>query len=70
MPQNEVGIELLTACEVAALLRVSRDRVYTLARRRLLPSVHLGAHIRFEKSQLEQWIAEGGAGLHDAGDRQ
>ena len=54
---------LLRAEEVAKLLRVSRWRVYELARRGRLPAVRLGRSVRFDQRALEQllrsrWAAE------------
>ena len=55
-------MRLLTAKEVAAILRVKPARVYTLARDGLLPSVRIGdRQIRFQLSALQEWIASGGS---------
>ena len=69
------GIKLLTAQEVADLLRVPKARVYDLARQGLLPLVRLGRQVRFEERALREWIAGGGQALSagwqrlDAGDQ-
>ena len=52
--------ELLTADEVAALLRIHPDRVYRLIRERRLPAVHLGRTVRIERQTLMAWLAAGG----------
>jgi excisionase family DNA binding protein len=57
---------LLQADEVAAMLGVSVQRVYALAREGLLPSVKLGRQVRFDSKQLEEWIKSGGTELINA----
>jgi excisionase family DNA binding protein len=52
--------DLLTAEEVAALLRIHPDRVYRLIRERRLPAVHLGRTVRVERHTLMAWLAAGG----------
>jgi excisionase family DNA binding protein len=49
---------LLTAEDVAGLLSVPRTSVYEYARRkhRPLPSVRIGRHRRFERTEIEQWL--------------
>jgi len=50
-------MKLLTASEVADILRVSTARVYELARRKSIPSVMLGQRqIRFDETALQDWI--------------
>jgi predicted DNA-binding transcriptional regulator AlpA len=58
-------MEILTADEVAVLLKVSKRHVYELARQRTrsgdvrdhpLPCVRLGKSIRFNKAAVEEWI--------------
>jgi excisionase family DNA binding protein len=56
-------MRLLLAREVAELLRVTENRVYELAARKLLPCIRMGRQLRFEESQLLAWIERGGAGL-------
>lgn len=57
--------ELLTAVEVASLLRISKSKVYELANERTqsgdlrttpLPSVRLGSSYRFRKIDVETWL--------------
>jgi excisionase family DNA binding protein len=60
---------LLGAREVAARLNVSRDRVYELARQRLIPCVRLGRQVRFDAAALEHWIDTGGQQLDALGER-
>jgi excisionase family DNA binding protein len=58
-------MEILTADEVASLLRISKDHVYELAKLRTksgdvrdnpLPCLKLGKSVRFEKSEVERWL--------------
>ena len=51
---------LLTASEVAAQLGVRPAFVYDLARRRLLPVIHVGRYCRFDPVALTRWVEEGG----------
>lgn len=54
----------MTVAEAAALLRVSRLRVYDLAREgRLGGVVRLGRQIRIDAARLRAWIEAGGEGL-------
>ena len=47
---------LLTVPEVAAQLRLSRAKVYTLIRRKVLPVVRLDKSVRVSAASLQQWI--------------
>ena len=57
------GLNLLTAKEVAAILRVTTLRVYELARARSIPCVRIGRQVRFPEDGLRAWIAQGGTPL-------
>jgi excisionase family DNA binding protein len=46
--------ELITSSQVAALLQMRLSTVESYARRGLLPSVKVGRHRRFVRSQVEQ----------------
>jgi excisionase family DNA binding protein len=50
---------LLTAADVAKLLAVPRSSIYEYARRRSdpLPSIGVGRHRRFYRSDVEAWLA-------------
>lgn len=55
-------VELLTALEVAALLKVTKFRAYALIRSGTIPSVRLGPNqIRVSGDALRAWVAQGGA---------
>jgi excisionase family DNA binding protein len=47
---------LLTADEVAALLRVPRSTVYELTRTRRLPHIKVGRRTLFVRVDLDAWI--------------
>jgi excisionase family DNA binding protein len=53
--------ELLTAEELAALLNVSEKTVYRWGKSGSLPSVRLGAAVRFEPAVVSVWLRERGA---------
>lgn len=48
--------EVLTAKEVAELLRVPQSTVYEFARRGLLPAHRVGRGWRFTRPEIEQWL--------------
>jgi excisionase family DNA binding protein len=48
--------ELLTADDVAELLHVPRSTVSDYARRGVLPSIKLGRHVRFVRSDVAEAI--------------
>jgi excisionase family DNA binding protein len=56
--------DLLTAEEVAELLRVSQAWVYAQTRGRRIPHIRLGRQVRYRRSALDAWIdgLECGAG--------
>lgn len=47
---------LLTAGEVASIMRVSTAWVYAETRRNALPHVRLGRYVRFRRSAIERWL--------------
>lgn len=49
--------------EVAVILDVSEDRVYSLAREGLLPHVRLGRQIRIDSDILDEFFKTGGKAL-------
>jgi excisionase family DNA binding protein len=58
-PRTEVPLlaePLLTADDVASLLRVPRSTVYELTRSRRLPYVKVGRRTLFVRSDLDAWI--------------
>jgi excisionase family DNA binding protein len=54
-------MRLLTAKEISVVLNIPLQRVYELARLKILPTVVLGERqIRFDEDALREWIARGG----------
>lgn len=53
-------IDIITVDELAEMLKVTRARVYTLARNDIVPTVRIGRQIRFERSVIEKWVLNGG----------
>jgi excisionase family DNA binding protein len=51
---------LLTAEQVADLLAIPRSSVYEYARRHNepLPSIRVGRHRRFHRTDIERWLAD------------
>ncbi len=51
---------LMTAAQVAQLLGVPRSSIYEYARRQHdpLPTIGIGRHRRFLRSDIERWLAE------------
>jgi excisionase family DNA binding protein len=53
-----MGQPLLTAPEVAKLLAVSRERVWSMSRRGEIPTVRLGPReVRYRPEDIDAWIA-------------
>jgi excisionase family DNA binding protein len=58
VPSERAGMDpLLTAAEVAALLRVSKAWVYAETRKKRIPHVPLGRYVRYRRSAVVEWIA-------------
>ncbi|MCA1624993.1 MAG: helix-turn-helix domain-containing protein [Acidobacteria bacterium] len=52
---------ILLADEVAEMLRVDRQRVYELVRRKAIPVIRLGERqYRFDAEAIRQWMTRGG----------
>jgi excisionase family DNA binding protein len=51
--------EILTAQEVAAMLRISKRQVYELAKQseNPIPAVRIRTSVRFRKSDVDGWVA-------------
>jgi len=48
--------QLLTADDVADLMRVTRAWVYAETRRNALPHLRLGRYLRYRRSAIEAWM--------------
>jgi excisionase family DNA binding protein len=55
---REPSADLLTAKEVAALLRVTPGWVYTETRRDRIPHLRLGRFVRYRREALDAWMRE------------
>jgi excisionase family DNA binding protein len=53
-----VGDDLLTAGEVAALLRMTSAWVYAETRRNRIPHLRLGRYVRYRRSTIVAWMSE------------
>ena len=51
---------LLTAKEVAEMLRIPKAHVYELARQAKIPCAHIGRLVRFPQARILEWIERGG----------
>ncbi len=49
-------IEILIPEELAELLRLSQNRVILLARQGEIPSLNIDGRLRFDASEIEEWI--------------
>jgi excisionase family DNA binding protein len=56
-------VTLLTASEVAQILRIPRLAVYRLIREGRLPAVRIGRLVRIPHDALQEWIRAGGSPL-------
>jgi excisionase family DNA binding protein len=52
-------MEILTAKDVASLLRISKRQVYELAKQteNPIPHIKIRTSLRFRKTDVEQWLA-------------
>jgi excisionase family DNA binding protein len=50
--------DLLTADEVAAILRMTKAWVYTQTRAERIPHVSLGRYVRYRRSAINAWLGE------------
>lgn len=55
-PPIRSACDLLTAEEVASLLRVTPAWVYAQTRKRQIPHLRLGRYVRYRREALENWI--------------
>jgi excisionase family DNA binding protein len=49
---------VLSAEELAAMLKINPQTVREMARNRELPAIRLSRHWRFRRSSIEAWLAE------------
>jgi excisionase family DNA binding protein len=56
--------EIMTAEELAQLLRVNRTTIYRLLKNGDIPAFRVGKDWRFQREAVESWIKAGGAVLN------
>ena len=49
-------MDLLTPDEVAAMLRIARKTVVTMAREMRIPCIRIGRFVRFDHGEILRWI--------------
>jgi excisionase family DNA binding protein len=49
---------LLTADEVAEMLRVDKSWVYSATRANRIPHIRLGRYVRYSDLAIEQWLTD------------
>jgi excisionase family DNA binding protein len=52
------GEDLLTASEVATLLRMTSGWVYQETRANRIPHLRLGRYVRYRRSAIEAWMGD------------
>jgi excisionase family DNA binding protein len=63
--------QILVADEVAEMLRVDRQRVYELVRKRAIPVIRLGERqYRFDAEAIRDWMTHGGSTAEGNGERE
>ena len=58
VPGPDLSDDLLTADEVAALLRMTSAWVYSETRRNRIPHLRLGRYVRYRRSTISAWMGE------------
>jgi excisionase family DNA binding protein len=59
--------DLLTAAEIAALLRMTPAWVYAETRRNRIPHMRLGRYFRYRRSTIDAWMSQLETGTDLAG---
>ena len=58
--------EILVADELAEWLRVDKQRIYDLVRKKQIPVILIGERqYRFSTSEIKRWLSEGGSSTAD-----
>ena len=55
--------KLLKCKDLAEQWSLSEDRIYTLAREGIIPSIRIGRTLRFSPTAIEEFISNGGKAL-------
>ncbi len=56
MCMKQRTMHLLTPDEVAAMLRIARKTVVTMAREMRIPCIRIGRFVRFDYGEILRWI--------------
>ncbi len=49
---------LMDVMETARYLNIGRSKLYEMAKAQMLPHLHVGASLRFDRSVLDEWIRQ------------
>ena len=58
MTTEDTDDKLLTAADVADLMRVTSAWIYAQTRQDAIPHLRLGRYVRYRRSAIEQWMAQ------------
>jgi excisionase family DNA binding protein len=50
--------DILTLNEVCGLLKVPKSYIYSLTHQRKIPHIKMMGHLRFRRSEIDDWLAE------------
>jgi len=62
--------KLIKVHDLAEQWSLSEDRIYTLAREGIIPSIRIGRTLRFSPSAIQEFLSNGGKSLSDEGKRE
>jgi excisionase family DNA binding protein len=51
--------QMLTADEVAFMLRITRTTLYKLVKKGKIPAWRVGSDLRFSREEIEKWMQQG-----------
>lgn len=49
---------LMDVMETARYLNIGRSKLYEMAKAQMLPHLHVGASLRFDRDALDEWIGQ------------
>jgi excisionase family DNA binding protein len=56
LPDRSPAEDVITAAEVAVMLRMTKGWVYTETRRNRIPHLRMGRSFRYRRSTIEAWL--------------
>lgn len=56
MPDQITTHQIITAPRLAELLSISRQQVYRLVERNLIPHYRIGRSVRFDAAEIREWL--------------